>query len=139
LKVTSLKRESGGRLVPKETVAITMIDPADVERTDFERSHLPSKLGKIVLVARIFEGQDESRSLVHSVQPFDLTDPLLRAAVREDYEVVRLTIRTVGFEALTGTMGRFVQPRTKGPGHGSTTRAFYAKTNLVARILGIAS
>jgi DNA mismatch repair protein MutH len=139
LKVTSLKRGPGGRLVPKETVAITMIDPVDVVRTDFENSHLLNKLGTIVLVARIFEGQDERRSCFHSAQAFDLTDPHLRAAVREDYELVRSTIRTAGFEALTGAMGRFVQPRTKGQGHGSSTRAFYARKNLVARILGISS
>jgi hypothetical protein len=34
-------------------------------------------------------------------------------------------------------MGVLVQPRTKGPGHGSTSRAFYARARLVGRILGL--
>jgi len=33
-------------------------------------------------------------------------------------------------------MGVLVQPRTKGPGHGSTSRAFYARKIFVAHILG---
>jgi len=37
---------------------------------------------------------------------------------------------------LTGRMGVLVQPRTKGSGHGSTTRAFYARKELVKIILG---
>ena len=44
---------------------------------------------------------------------------------------------TKGFEHLTGAMGILVQPRTKGSGHGSTSRAFYARTQFVAEILGI--
>lgn len=46
-------------------------------------------------------------------------------------------IRTKGFEHLSGSMGVMVQPRTKGPGHGSRSRAFYARAALVAKILGI--
>ena len=42
-----------------------------------------------------------------------------------------------GFEYLTGAMGAFVQPRTKGPGHGSTSRAFYARTKFVKMILNL--
>lgn len=137
LKVIPLVRNPGGSLVPKETMAITMIDPHGVVVTDFERSHLLSKLGRIVLVARVFESTAETRSVLHSAVPFDLSDPHLRSAVRADYELVRQTIRTRGFDALTGAMGTYVQPRTKGQGHGSTSRAFYARKELVARILGI--
>jgi len=57
--------------------------------------------------------------------------------VRADYEETREKIRTKGFEALTGAMGVLVQPRTKGSGHGSTSRAFYARTQFVSTILGM--
>lgn len=57
--------------------------------------------------------------------------------MRADYELVRDTIRTKGFKELTGKMGVLVQPRTKGPGHGSTSRAFYARTGFVTHILGL--
>ena len=57
--------------------------------------------------------------------------------VKADYNLVRNTIKASGFSALTGRMGNLVQPRTKGPGHGSTSRAFYARTGFVKSILGI--
>ena len=57
--------------------------------------------------------------------------------MKADYDLVRQAIREVGFQALTGKMGVLVQPRTKGPGHGSVSRAFYARKEFVRRILGI--
>ena len=40
-----------------------------------------------------------------------------------------------GFEKLTGKMGKFIQPRTKGPGHGSISRAFYARTLFLSKFI----
>ncbi|MFB2968172.1 hypothetical protein ACE1CD_04315 [Aerosakkonema sp. BLCC-F183] len=36
---------------------------------------------------------------------------------------------------LTGKMGVLVQPRTKGAGYGSTSRAFYARKQFVSLII----
>ena len=49
--------------------------------------------------------------------------------VKNDYNLVRETLLNpmLGFDALTGSMGKYIQPRTKGAGHGSTSRAFYAR------------
>jgi len=85
----------------------------------------------------MFESQDERSSMLVSVGSFDLRDRHVYAQVEADYEAVRKTIRTRGFAALSGRMGVLVQPRTKGPGHGSTSRAFYARKKFVAMILGI--
>jgi len=46
---------------------------------------------------------------------------------------------TQGFEALTGADGKWIQARTKGPGHGSVSRAFYARNCLVKKIFETAS
>ncbi len=125
-----------GELRVKETMAITMIDPVEVAAKEFEESHLLNKLKKLVVVARVFESQDEIRSLVHSVASFDLDNPEISKQVKADYDLVRDTIRTQGFTSLSGSMGVLVQPRTKGPGHGSISRAFYARPEFVAHILG---
>ncbi len=69
---------------------------------------------------------------------FDLGDHDLYQQIKADYDLVRDVIRTKGFSYLSGSMGVMVQPRTKGPGHGSTSRTFYARAKLVAHILGIA-
>ena len=114
-----------------------MIDAYNVLQTPFEQSHLFSKLRKAVVCARVFESQQEDRSLLARVSTFDLDNPKILNQVRADYELVRETIRVKGFDHLTGAMGVLVQPRTKGPGHGSTSRAFYVRTGFVAHILGL--
>lgn len=129
-------RKRGGLLRIKETMAITMIDPYNVAQTPFEQSHLFAKLRKIVAVARIFESVRDDHSILHSVAEFDLDNPEIYEQVRQDYELVRSTIINDGFSALSGSMGVLIQPRTKGAGHGSTSRAFYARTQFVAYILG---
>jgi len=136
LKQVQLVPKRDGMLRVKETMAITMIDPVNVVAKPFEGSHLLAKLQKIVVVARVFESQADDRSLLHSVAEFDLSEPEIYQQVKADYELVRETIIRDGFSALSGSMGVLVQPRTKGPGHGSISRAFYARSHFVARILG---
>lgn len=137
LKIVPLKRLKTKAIVPKETMAITMIDGVNVARTPFEQSHLLTKLRKAVVCARMFESTQEKSSLLVSVSAFDLDQPAVYNQVREDYELVRETIRRRGYGHLTGRMGVFVQPRTKGPGHGSTSRAFYARKDFLGIILGL--
>lgn len=137
LKVVPLKRLKSGSVVVKETMAITMIDPVNVLQKTFEESHLLAKLKKQVVCARMFESKQENASQLIRVSSFDLSKPEIYHQVKADYNLVRKTIREKGFEALTGRMGVFVQPRTKGPGHGSTSRAFYARKEFVSLILGL--
>lgn len=137
LKIVPLKRLANASIVVKETMAITMIDPYNVVNTPFEQSHLLAKLKKAVVCARMFESQYEARSLLMRVAAFNLSDKVFYKQVRDDYEETRNCILTKGFEHLTGAMGVLVQPRTKGAGHGSTSRAFYARTRFVKSILGI--
>jgi DNA mismatch repair protein MutH len=139
LKVVPLRRDRRGQLKVKETMAITMIDPVEVMAKEFEDSHLYNKMRKMVVVSRVFENVEETSSLLHAAAEFDLDNPTVFELVKADYELVRKTLRTRGFNALTGHMGKLVQPRTKGAGHGSTSRAFYARTQFVAHILNIAA
>jgi DNA mismatch repair protein MutH len=126
-----------GVLHPKETMAITMIDPYQVRDTPFEESHLLQKLRIILLCARIYESKQETHSILRIVKTAGLDDPKLYGQVKADYDLVRETIRSQGFQHLHGRMGKYVQPRTKGPGHGSTSRAFYARTNFLSILLGL--
>ena len=139
LKTTSLKKLKNGILSPKETIAITMINPKEVVDASFEDSHLLAKLRSLVVVARIYENPQETTTTMYDVVTFDLDDPDVYRIVKADYDQVRNTIEKSGFDALTGKMGKYVQPRTKGAGHGSTSRAFYARTTFSRRILGLGS
>ncbi len=135
LKVVPLKYLRSGDLTVKETMSITMIDPYNVESTDFENSHLLAKLSKLIVAARIWESREEKQSILYIVTTFDLDDSAIYDQIKADYDLVRETIRTTGFSTLTGKMGVYIQPRTKGRGHGSTTRAFYARTTFLKQFI----
>ncbi len=135
LKTICLKRKQNGELAVKETMAITMIDPYNVARTEFEDSHLLSKMRKQVIVARVWESVLEEASELYAVTTFDLGETEVYNQVKEDYNLVRNTIIEKGFSSLSGKLGVYIQPRTKGAGHGSTSRAFYARVPFLAKLV----
>lgn len=137
LKMVSLKKLKNGNFGPKETMQITMINPEQVKNTPFENSHLLAKLRATIICTRLYNDINETRSILLSVGKFDLGDKDLYEQVKADYNLVRNVIRTEGFGALTGAMGVYIQPRTKGAGHGSTSRAFYARPIFIKKVLGI--
>lgn len=136
LKTTSLVlRDDQWR--PKETVAITMINPARDVDVAFERSHLWAKLKRTIVCGREWVSKDEPRSRLIQVNAFDVTDEELLTLVKADYELIQQTIRTKGFGALSRSLCEYIEPGTKGKGHGSTTRAYYASKKLVGLVLGL--
>lgn len=134
LKLISVKKNTQGKLTIKETMAITMLDPEEVIMQRFENSHLFRKLRKIISVVREWESSDEIRSTVVDCNEFELDGTKLCDWVKQDYEDVQKAL--IHGSELSGEMGTYIQPRTKGSGHGSTTRAFYARKNLVEYIAG---
>jgi len=137
LKVVPLRRSGEGTVSVKESMAITMIEPSEIVANKFADSHLYDKLRSLIVVARIFENVEDTSSVLHSAAEFDLDNPSIREQVEADYETIRAIIRTNGVDALTGDAGEYVQARTKGRGHGSTSRAFYARARFVAHILNL--
>lgn len=134
LKLVSLKR-SRGQLVVKETMAITMLTPSHVLERPFEHSHLFDKLQQLVVCAREWVDEQESRSPLSQVTTFDLSDGELYRQVQADYESIRAALKQRGVRGLTGSLGGLVQARTKGAGSGSESRAFYAREKFVARMI----
>src|ERR1700738_4517866 len=108
-------------------MAITMLEPTEVLASRFEDSHLYDKLRSMVVVSRIYESPEEVHSILHAAAQFDLDTPKIREQVADDYETIRTQIRKQGIDSVTGDLGKLVQARTKGRGHGSTTKAFYAR------------
>lgn len=69
---------------------------------------------------------------------FAETDDLI-LEIKADYDLIRGKLIAQGFGSLTGRDGKWIQARTKGAGHGSTSRAFYARTALVKTIFEMAN
>ena len=137
LKVVPLVRAPNGDLRVKESMAITMLEPVEVLASRFEDSHLYDKLRSMVVVSRVYESSREEHSVLHAAAEFDLDNAKIYAQVKADYETIREQIRVRGIDSVTGDLGKLVQARTKGRGHGSTTRAFYARPRFVAHILNL--
>jgi len=140
--------EIKGILVPKETMAITMINPKELEAQPFFESHVWGKLKTIVFCAVQWDGLNAKGSKLLHVTSLDFTeDDELIQEIKADYDFIRVKLIKYGFSALTGKDGKWIQARTKGIGGVSPrtgerrpiTRAFYARTGLVKKIFEIAS
>ncbi|MBI2046309.1 MAG: hypothetical protein HYT28_02725 [Parcubacteria group bacterium] len=137
-----------GKLVPKETMAITMINPAELKQHDFFESHAWAKLKAIVFCAVEWNGQNAKNAKLLEVTSLDFAeDDELIKEIKADYDFIRAKLIKEGFDALTGKDGKWIQARTKGTGginprtgeRRPITRAFYARTGLVRKIFEIAS
>lgn len=140
LKVVPIKKLGNGVWTYKETMAVTMINPVEVSGSDFESSHLLNKLKSFVLVIRTVGDSAQAPSFIHQACAIHLSKEIY-SVVREDYESVRQCIADPdrGFSYLTGKMGTYIQPRTKGAGHGSTSRAFYARQKFLHEVAPLGS
>jgi DNA mismatch repair protein MutH len=124
-----------GELKPKETMAITMIKPITLINTTFYKSHCWEKLKSLVFCAVLWNGHHNINSQLLKVKSFDfLESNSLIKEIEEDYEFIRNKLINYGYTSLTGKDGKWIQARTKGAGHGSISRAFYARRELIKEI-----
>jgi len=134
--------------VPKETMAITMINPEELKKQSFFESHCWAKLKSIVFCAVMWHGKNSKDGELLKVASLDFADDdELIKEIKADYDFIRDKLIKCGFESLTGKDGKWMQARTKGAGginpktgeRRPITRAFYARINLVKKIFEIAS
>lgn len=138
LKQVSLKKNPRtGEIKAKETMQITMFDSKHIKEHPFEESHVIHKIYRMVIVARLYVDRQESESKIVIVRAADLSLEVgpVYEQVRRDYENIREVLRQGG--TVKSQMGQLIQSRTKGAGHGSTSRAWYARTQFVNLLLGI--
>ena len=137
-----------GELVPKETMAIAMINPEELKIHSFFESHAWAKLKTIVFCAVQWNGKNSKSGELLKVASLDFAeDDELIKEIKTDYDFIRNKLITQGFKSLTGSDGKWIQARTKGLGGVNPrtgikrpiTRAFYARTSLVKKIFEIAS
>jgi DNA mismatch repair protein MutH len=119
-------------LVVQETMAITMIGN-DVAIKPFNESHLYDKIKNIVCVVRS-KRKGFLNEIVEMVFPFKLSNKEL-GEIEKDYNLIQSVIVNKGFSSLRGEVGKVIQPRTKGSGYGSSSRAFYFRKNFLQSLV----
>lgn len=134
LKGVSLTVDRMGMPRAKETMAITMFNASHVIATPFAQSHLRQKLRRMLVVGWVADQFNPVSATIVCAEPFNLL-PHVEALVKADYDRIRGLLRVYGDGVVTGRVGEWVQARPKGPGRGSTSRAFYARQRLIDLIL----
>ena len=134
-------------LVPKETMATTMINTAELKAHSFFDSHCWNKLKAIIFCAVKWNGKNSNDGQLTKVASLDFSeDDGLIKEVKADYDFIRAKLIKKGFSTLTGKDGKWIQARTKGTGginprtgeRRPITRAFYAKKEFVKKIFELA-
>jgi hypothetical protein len=116
---------------------ITMFDRNHIVEHPFEESHVFTQNRADDFSGATLRDRDETSSPIVFVKAADLSleVPTVFERVRADYEAMRESLRSGGEPR--SHMGALIQSRTKGAGHGSVSRAWYARTGFVNLLLGI--
>lgn len=129
VKSFPLKTLKNGRIVPKETVAVTMVQPESLLSVPFAESNAYKKLARTLYLPLKREGDTVvlQKPVLHVIEP---GTPLF-AQLEADYNAICAVYRDT--KTLTGSteLGKYLQTRTKGAGHGTTSRAFYLRTSFL--------
>lgn len=129
LKTVPVVRNKSGKLVPKETIAVTMLNHDDLRASDFKSSKCFMKMKRVLVVPYLRNGdhiQFITPVLIDATQDAYAS---IYAELEKDYNNIRSQF--IGANSLQSSTGNYLQNRTKGAGHGSTSRAFYLRKKFV--------
>lgn len=125
LKLYPLKTLKNGKVVPKETLAVTMLSKESLATNSFEESKCYTKMRRMLVVGYHRNGDNIIITEPILVDADNSRYTPLFDALRIDYNTIRSRFLEEGH--LSSSVGKYLQTRTKGAGHGSTTRAFYLR------------
>lgn len=132
LKMVPYKRLKNGTLVPKETIAVTMLNCDQLCNTPFADSHCATKLRRMLIVPYVRDG-DNIRLLKPTL--FDgASNGEVFAILAADYTAIQSEWNTK--KELHSETGTLLQTRTKGPGGtAKKTRAFYLRPAFMKKVI----
>jgi hypothetical protein len=113
IKTVPLKKLQNGKLVPKESIAVTMMEK---EFSDFEKSRCFKKMQRMLVIPYLRDGDNV---VFYSPTLIELTGALFEL-IKADYDLIRNS-------PLQSKIGKYLQTRTKGPGGSNKTRGFYLR------------
>lgn len=123
------RRGSAGDLLPKESCAVTMLNPTALATHSFDTSKVRLKLANTLFVFYLRDGDTiryvKVTHLTHS------THPSFFQQLELDYDSIRTHYTDTG-KLPSARVGKYLQNRTKGPGgDAKKTRAFYLRTQAI--------
>lgn len=128
VKLYPLKTLKRGDIVPKETVAITMMKPEDLDTISWHESRCRKKIANVLFVGYLRDG--DNMIIKNVFQMNEETQPELYKTFQNDYETIQDEWKNKG--EITSKTGVLMQSRTKGQGgKAPKTRAFYFKPALM--------
>jgi DNA mismatch repair protein MutH len=136
VKTFPIKINKNGELVPKESIAVTMISKDIENNTPFLESKVYKKLSKTVFIP--YTREDEYIKYLEPViiDLNNIENRELFEIIKNDYEEIQKYYLIN--ETLNGSskLGKYLQNRTKGPGKQVIkTRAFYLRSQFITDIL----
>lgn len=108
----------------KESVAVTMVDKELLKMTPFEESRVYKKLENVLFVP-----YKRDRENVCFMEAIHFTRD------HEYFEQLKKDYTDIQTEEFSGKIGKYLQTRTKGKGHGTTSRAFYLRASFIKLIM----
>ena len=110
----------------KESVAVTMVEK-DMRKIPFEESRVYKKLKNTLFIPYERKGKDNEYVCFSTLIHFTESHPLFEQ-IKKDYEDIQS-------KSFSSNVGVYLQTRTKGAGHGSTSRAFYLRATFMNLLL----
>jgi len=129
VKTFPVKILKNGKVVPKESMAITMLSKEELKSNDFESSKFYKKISRMLMAPYLRNG-DNIEFMTPTIIDKDCDECAeIYMIIKTDYEQIRNKFIANGkFSSRDGTL---LQNRTKGAGHGSTSRAFYMRPDFM--------
>ena len=131
LKTVPVVRHKSGKLVPKETIAVTMLNRDDLKAQDFKASKCFMKMKRVLIVPYLRDNDNIQFLTPVLIDASQDAYAGIYDALEKDYSSIRNQFLTEN--TLQSATGTYLQNRTKGAGHGSTSRAFYLRKQFVEK------
>lgn len=134
VKCFPVKRGRSGELIPKETVAVTMLQPEDLRTSCWEESRCCKKMTRMLMAPYLREG-DRITFLRPTLLDFG-TSGCADAAVKLKADYEKLQREGAGAGNMHTVSGIYLQQRTKGAGGSAPkTMAYYLKKEFMKELV----
>jgi len=133
LKTFPVKKLKNGSLVPKETIAVTMLSTEELRTSDFKSSKCSKKMSRMLIVPYYRTGDIIQFMKPRIIDRESVEFAELYKTLELDYDEIRKGYVENGL--LQSKTGKLLQNRPKGAGHGSTSRAFYLRPEFMKKCI----